>query len=232
MPAGPGPQSHRRLSIPAPDRHLFGWREWDRYHIMALDEPQPYGSITYINPQKERLYLYRNLVRPGNCNPSTYDYEQAHEAAMPEMLVYKGDLVFPDEKAAKDAWEEWARVERERRRQQAEAEAERERLRKLAPIRNQQPGPSYYIPRRPINSASLTAPPPPARAVQSPSEELVCTTCGKATHDWWTRYGPGEGECRACLFKKQGIQPKFCNKCGSAFPLNSMLRGGLCPECR
>lgn len=216
-------QKRPRLAIPAPDRHLFFWREWDRYHVKTLEEPRQYASLAYIDPNEERLYLYRNLWRPGDCNPSTHDYEQVHEAALSEVLIYKGELIFPDEKDAKRTWEEWATAERERRRQQAEAE--RERLKQIALTRQQQPSVSHHSPLR-----QPTPPlPQPARTLP---EQLLCTSCGQMTRDWWTRRRPGEGECRACNYRKQGIEPKFCARCGGASHPKAVLVNELCPDCR
>jgi len=77
-----------------------------------------------------------------------------------------------------------------------------------------------------------TAPPPPPPPPPTPSAQAVrCKVCGILTDDWVEKQG-SEGTCRACSYRKAGLEPVFCHGCGSAEPHANLLQNGLYLTCR
>lgn len=172
-----------------------------------------------------------------------YHFKQEHQAPLAEVLVLKGELIFPDERDVKARWET-ERVELNRQKEalaQIKARWETE----MADLKRQTTGSVTAAAGSPtkqdeqakptanfIPTSSWRLEPPrhaPQRPVVTQSEELICATCGKTTRDWWTN---SPAECNACKFKKRGMEPQICSVCQCAYPPNYPMVEGRCQSCR
>jgi|GEM_PF-4687904 len=114
--------------IPAFDRHLFFSRRWDRYYQYRLELAES-DSLLYIDPQAERLILFRGLWHPPDCNPNVFEYLERFDDPIAEIkLLPDGEFVFPRELPLKAQWEAWAekenqRLEAEKRRAEEQRQA-------------------------------------------------------------------------------------------------------------
>ena len=173
-----------RLHLTTTEREFIQVSSYDEPHRERC--PEPAGSLSYLDPEREFLTTYRGLCRVHA--PQLYR-GQAHRSRMDDLQVSleTGEFVHPGE----------ARQIEQHRQEQAEQkwalEHAQATLRQAAEAmqRSENPGSTTrpgerFDQQRPVH--------PPAQA-----EVGRCVFCGQETSDWWYfNRATGECKCRAC----------------------------------